>query len=634
MSEYLPLIVIGLSTGSVYAIAAMGLTVTYTTSGVFNFAHGAVGMVGAYAFYSLRVDAGLPTWLAIAIAVLVVGPLMGAVIDRVLLRRLHGATAATYVVVSLGLMVALQAVAIAIYGANTRPVEPFLPGQTFRLPGVTVGYDQATLVVVALVAGALLAWFFRFTRLGIQTRAVVDDPSLTELNALDAGRITTFSWMLGCSFACVSGVLLVPVVGLDAVTLTLLALQVFGAAVIGRLTSLPLTYLGALVIGLGQALSTKWVAGHPSLAGIPTSVPFIVLFAILVFSPKGRFLEAMRTERLRAGRRRVTATGFPRRTMVVLVGLAVVLPAQISGSQLLTATATLIFVLIFLSLSLLIGLSRQVSLAHAMFVVFGATTLSHLQEAGVPWLAALLLSGLVLVPVAALVAIPAIRLSGLFLALATFGFGILAQFLLFNTPFVFGTESVVRISRPDLFGISLADDQPFYYFVLLMVVLGALVVEAVRVSRMGRLLRALADSQTATESLGVNPTVSRVLVFCASGFLAAIAGGLFGTMTLAVNPQSFGFFQSLLWVAVLVTAGAGTLGGSVLAAVLLVAVPATFTSQAVTEYHPVFFGVAAMLLAQAPNGLIGTLRLPDFGALAERSAWRRGRRRMLERVAS
>jgi ABC-type branched-subunit amino acid transport system permease subunit len=440
--------------------------------------------------------------------------------------------------------------------------------------------------------------------------------------------------MLGCSFACVSGVLLVPVVGLDAVTLTLLALQVFGAAVIGRLTSLPLTYAGALIVGLGQALSTKFVAGHPALAGIPTSFPFIVLFAILVFSPKGRFLEAMRTERLHVGQRRIAATRFPRRAIVLLVAFAAVLPTRLDGSQTLTATTTLVFVLIFLSLSLLIGLSRQVSLTHAMFVVFGATTLSHLQEAGVPWLVALLLAGLVLVPVAALVAIPAIRLSGLFLALATFGFGILAQFLLFATPFVFGTESVVRISRPDLFGISLAGDKPYYYFVLAVVVLGACVVEAVRVSRMGRVLRAMADSQTATESLGVNPMVSRVLVFCVSGFLAAVAGGLFGTLTNAVNPQSLDFFQSLLWVAVLVTAGAASLAGSVLAAVLLIAVPATFASAAMVKYQPVFFGVAAILLAQAPNGLAGMFRVPDFTALAQRSAWRRGRRRTMERLAS
>src|SRR5438874_13305407 len=128
----------------------MGLTVTYTTSGVFNFAHGAVGMIATFIFYSLRIDVGLPTALAMAIAVLGVGPAIGIVIDRVLLRRLDGATAATYVVVSLGLLVALQGLAIFIYGPATRSVEPIFPRDTFRLPGVNVGIDQAFLVGIAL----------------------------------------------------------------------------------------------------------------------------------------------------------------------------------------------------------------------------------------------------------------------------------------------------------------------------------------------------------------------------------------------------------------------------------------------------------------------------------------------------
>ena len=635
MSEFLPFLVIGLATGSVYAIAAMGLTVTYTTSGVFNFAHGAVGMIASFVFYTLRVDLGVPTAVAMAVAVLGVGPVIGIIIDRVLLRRLYGATAATYVVVSLGLLVGLQGLAIFIYGPATRSLDPIFPTDTFRLPGVNVGLDQTFLVGIAMALGLGMAFFFKRSRLGIQTRAVVDDPSLTELNGLDSGRITTFSWMLGCSFASLAGVLLAPLLGVDAVLLTLLAIQVFGAAVIGRLTSLPLTYLGAMLIGIGQGVATKLVAGNLTLAGVPTSLPFLILFAVLVLSPKGRFVEVVRSAPLRTGRRsRAGTRRFPLPVLAAFVAVAAVIPVSLNGSQLLTATSTLGFVLVFASLSLLVGLSRQVSLCHAVFVVFGATTLSHLQSAGVPYVPALLLAGLILVPVGALLAIPAIRLSGLFLALATFGFGILAQFLLYTPSFTFGTGGFVRLTRPELFGVSLASDKGFYYFVLVVVVLGVAAVEAVRVTRLGRVLRALADSPTATESLGVNPTSSRVLVFCVGAFLAAIAGGLLGTLTSFVNTSSFTFFQSLVWVTVLVTAGASTLGGSVLAAVLLVAVPAVFTSRTVIELQPVFFGAAAILLAQAPNGIVGLFRKPDFAVLARQSLWRRDSRRLEERVAA
>src|SRR5438270_840314 len=269
MREYLPFLVIGLASGSIYAIAAMGLVVTYKTSGVFNFAHGAVGMIATFIFYSLRVDVGVPTWLAAALAILVVAPLIGVVIDRVLLRRLRGASASSYVVVSLGLLVGLQYLAMVICGPAARSVEPIFSRGTFRLPGVNVGYDQAIIVAISLASALALAAFFRATRLGIQTRAVVDDADLTELMGTSSARVTTFSWMLGCSFATLAGVLLSPFLGIDAILLTLLVIKAFGAAAVGRLVSLPRTYLGAIGIGVGEALLTKWVAARPSLAGLP-----------------------------------------------------------------------------------------------------------------------------------------------------------------------------------------------------------------------------------------------------------------------------------------------------------------------------------------------------------------------------
>lgn len=631
MEEYLPFLVAGLASGSVYAIAAMGLVVTYKTSGMFNFAHGAVGMAATYVFYSLRTDAGLPTWLAASLAVLVVGPLIGLVIDRVLLRRLDGAPGSTYVVVSLGLLIAVQGLFLVVYGAAPRRVEPFLPQSTFRLPGVNVGWDQVLLVGIALASGLGLALFFR-TRFGILTRAVVDDRPLSELSQVNARGVTSASWMIGCSFASLSGILLAPLLGLDAVRLTLLVLYSFGAAAVGRLVSLPLTYAGALAIGIGAQLATKFVVGHPGLAGLPSSVAFIVLFAVLVFSPPGRFAELTRTDGRAQRGDGLVAQRFPVRFLAAAVALAAVIPSQLSSGRLLTATAVAAFVLVFSSLGLAVGLSRQVSLCHVVFVALGATTLARLADAGVPYLAALLLAGLVMVPVGAVVAIPAIRLSGLFLALATFGFGVLAQNLLYPTEAVFGVEAILTIQRPEVFGISLRGDTAFYFFVLAVVVAGVVATEAVRATRMGRLLRALADSPTAVQSLGVNPVVPRVLVFCLTGFLAGIAGGLLGTLTLSVNAQTFDSFQSLVWVAALVAAGPASLSGAVLAAVLLVWVPAVFDSPTIIEWQPVAFGLAAIFLSQARNGLVGLVRRPDFAALAARHEWRLGGARLRERL--
>lgn len=642
MSDYLPFVVIGLATGSVYALAAMGLTVTYTTSGVFNFAHGALGMIATFLFYTLRVDVGLPAAVAILVVLLGFAPLMGIFIDRVLLPRLQGAVTTTYVVASLGLLVALQGFAISTYGGETRQVDAFLPRTTFRLPGVNVGWDQLIIVVIAAAVGIALWLFFRHTHLGLQTRAVVEDHDLTELVGTDARRVTTFSWILGSAFASLSGILLAPLIGLDAAILTLLVVQAFGAAAIGRLTNLPLTYLGAIVIGIGASLSTKFVATIPELAGIPSSMPFIVLFLVLLLSPKGSFQEVTEVREIVRTGRGVELRG---RLYVPLIvaGVFVALPWLVTGSRLLTATATLAFLLMFRSLGLLVGLSRQVSLSHAVFVGLGATTLSHLLDAGVPFVLALIFAALAVVPIGALIAIPAIRLSGLFLALATFGFGLLMQALVYSTALAFGDDGVVFVDRPSLLGINFQGDTSYYFFVLVVVVLCVVAIEAVSRTRLGRVLRALADSPTGVESIGVSVVVPRVLVFCLSAFMAAIAGGLLSSLYRSVNTVSFDFFQSLIWLTVLVTAGTAGLGGAVLAAVLFVTVPAVLNYEWLNEITPIFFGLMAILMAQQPNGLLGAnaslLRgvmrlLPrtlDFGALAQRSAWRRANSPIAER---
>ncbi|MGH9000750.1 MAG: branched-chain amino acid ABC transporter permease, partial [Acidimicrobiia bacterium] len=244
-----------------------------------------------------------------------------------------------------------------------------------------------------------------------------------------------------------------------------------------------------------------------------------------------------------------------------------------------------------------------------------------------PYPLALLLAALTVVPVGGALAIPAIRLSGLFLALATFSFGVLAQYLLFNMGLAFGRDAVAVIPRPDL----LDGDRAFFYFVLGVVAASLFLIETVRVTRLGRITAAVADSPLAMQSVGANPIVSRVMVFCLSAFFAALAGGLLGSLVQVATTTSFDFFQSLVWVTLLVVAGARGFAGPMLAAVLLIALPAVFTSPAVTEWQPVVFGVSAILLARFPNGIAGLARLPDFARLSRGWEWRTEDRRLAER---
>ena len=630
MRAYLPFIVIGIFTGSLYALAAAGLVLTYKTSGIFNFAHGAVGMFSAYVFFHFHVTWGWPTLPSILIAVLGFAPLMGILLDRGLLRWLEGAGAVAYIVATLGLLVLLQGLAVVWKTGERFTIAPYFPLDKHKIGDVFVTTEQLLVVGIVLAVGLALVAFFRFTSLGLKTRAVVTNRELTGLVGTNSGAVTTGSWILGCVIAALSAVLFVPTLGLDPVNLTLLVLTAVAAATAGRLTNLPVTMAAGFALGVAQSLTTKAVAPHLGLLGIPSSLPFIVLFLIMVFSPKRAFKGATGGEE-RTGTGVVGPEKVRLGSIVVVTAAAACLPAVLKEFQLVTATHTIGMVLIFASLSLLVGLGREISLCHAVFAGFAATTLSHFLSAGVPYLPALVLAALVMVPVAALVALPSLRLSGLFLALATFGFGKMVQDILFPTSLAFGRSGVAAIPRPSLF----SGPVPFYYLVLGITVAGVLIVEVVRVGRLGRILRAVADSPTAVQSLGVNPTASRVFVFCLSAFLAGLGGGLIGSLFQNINPSSFEFSQSLLWVTVLVAAGARTFGGSVTAAVLLIAAPAFVRSETITLWQPVAFGLTAMVMAQLPNGLVGLLsRQPDWSRLATQARWRQDRRRATERYVS
>jgi branched-subunit amino acid ABC-type transport system permease component len=618
MSRFLPFVVVGLVTGGVYCLASLGLVLTYRTSGVFNFAHGGIGMISAYIFYSLRFH--MPTALAVVLTVAVIAPLMGAVIDRVLFRRLEGRGTAAYIVASLGLLVGLQSVAILIYGGNTRVVDAIFPRTTYRVFDTAVGLDQTFVVLIAIASGLFLMGFFRFTRIGLQTRAVVSDRTLTSMTGVNASFVTTFSWMLGASFAALAGVLFVPFLGLDALRLTLLVVASFGAAALGKLVSFPVAAAGAFGLAVVQQIIIKQVGQISSselraaLSGLPSAVPFAGLLVPFLFAKKGSLKELTTTRPTKVHKlRQGTNTRFPLLPLGLFIAAGLVVPHLVAGYRIALLSGVAGMVLLFISLSLLVGMSRQVSLAHSIFVVFGATTLAHLLNAGVPYFLALPLAGLLFVPVGALIAIPAIRLSGLYLALATFAFALLSQDLLYTTGFAFGQRQLVKIPRPEL----LQGDLAFYHFALAIAVVGVVAVELLRVSRLGRILTATADSPHAVQSLGISPLVANVITFCLSGFLAAIAGGLLGTLVQVVSQDTYNAYTGLVWVTVLVAIGSRTLGGTLWAAILFVAVPgfveSTYTSP---EYLALYLGIGAIFMAQVPNGIVGLLR-PDVvkGAL-------------------
>lgn len=612
MSDVLPLLIVGLTTGSVYAIAAMGLVLTYKTSGVFNFAHGAQAAVAAYLMYTLRDQQGLPWPVAGLIALLVAGVVGGLLLER-LAYALSSATTAEQVVATVGLLIGIQGLLVTVYGPATIAFEQFLPDTLLGLPGVNVRVNQLIVVGLALVAAVGLFVFFRRSRLGITMKAVVDEPVLVELEGVSATRVRRHAWVLGSVFAAGSGLLLAPTLGLDATLLTLLVVQAFGAAAIGAFSSLPGAYAGALGIGIATAVLPRYLGDASSLAGQST-LPFLVLFGVLVLRPKGLIEWGAHH-----ARRRPAPTEMSRNTKLVAgagIALVAVLVPLLVGAGIGVYTRTVVFVVLFGSLGLLIHASGQVSLAHMSFAAVGAGAFAHAAGAGVPWLLAVALGGLAAMPVGALVAVPAVRLSGVYLAVATFGFGILVERIFYNSFLLFGTFGGVEAPRPSLGFLPFDSDVGYYYVVLLVAAgcIGAIVL--IGRSRLGRLLGGLADAPTALAAHGTNTNLTRLLVFCISAFLAGVAGALMGPITGTASAGTFGFFTSLLLVAVLAVAGRRAVLSPVIAAVLFSTVPWLVDSELFVDGLPVLFGTAALIAAIGPRWFAGR---PVSGRTHERT---------------
>ena len=599
MSGLLPYLMIGIAIGSIYALAAVGLVLTFKTSGIFNFAHGAQAAVAAYVFFEFYERNHVAWPLAGLFTLVLVGVLGGLILER-LAAGLAGAPLTARVAATIGLLVGTQASLEKIFGTQALIVRFFLPTQRIHLPGFFIRVDQLIVTFLALGGTLALFWFLKTRRLGIAMLAAIEDPDLLAAKGFNPVRVRRWAWIIGSCFATISGILLAPITSLNSSTLTLLVFYAFGAAAVGMFDSLLLTHAGGVAIGVGAAVLTKYIHGGGALAGVPSSLPFIVLFLALVLAPRGR-LRVRESGPLRRPLPSMQAA----RTVSPLVGAAAVLAAlivapHVVGPAKVSLFASAVgFAVIFVSLALLVRVSGQISLCQMTFAGIGAATFGHATSAGFPWALALLAAGLAALPAGAAVALPAFRLSGLYLAMATFSFALLVRDVLFFTPWMFGTrrDSVLEAPRPKIGGVNLQSDVGYYYVVLAVAVAGLLLAWAVSRGRLGRLLRAMADAPMAVNAHGANTHVSKFMVFCVSAFLAGIGGAVLSPISGSINSLSYAPIVSLILVAVLFIAGPNPLAGSLIAAALYVLIPGYITSRTVQPYIPISFGALAIVAA-------------------------------------
>ncbi|HET7487225.1 MAG TPA: ABC transporter permease [Acidimicrobiales bacterium] len=621
-STFLRFTVIGVADGCVLAIAATGLVLTYTTTGVFNFAHGAVGMVAAYAYYSLRVDLGVPVPLAVLVVVAVLAPVLGLALER-LLRPFRGAPATVSVVVTIAVTVLLIGVVQVLYPATGagRPVPALLGDRSVSVLGARISWDKVLFLVVAVAMAAALRWLLHRTRTGTAMRAVVDDPALAALNGAPTTGIARASWVAGSVLAAVAGVLVAGGTGLEPINLTFAIVAAYGAAVVGGLRSLPLTFAGAVVLGLLRSYALFVLPAGASWQRFGTAIPGLFLFAALLLLPEAR----LPARRPAATRRPPAVPGAAASAAGALafVAAAAVAAQLVPARYLPDLTRGVIYGLVGLSLVLLTGLSRQVSLCQFLFVALGAWAMGNVLGGHSPL--GLVAAGLVAVPAGVLVALPAMRLQGLYLALATFGVAAFSRELVLRDDRVFGLHPLA-VGRP----LGASSDPSFLVLCAAVFALFAVALLALRRGRFGRRLAAMGDSQTACATLGLDVRRTKLLVFALSAMVAGVAGALLGGLNGFVNEITFEPVNNVVLLLFAVVGGITTVTGALVGGLLFALLPLVQSQQpALAGLVVAAVAAVAIGLGRQPDGMAGIL----YGGLAG-WRWRRPERALAPEVAA
>src|SRR3954471_12050874 len=411
MEQFLQLTVVGLVVGCLYALTATGLVVTYTTSGIFNFAHGAMGMFLAFVYWQLAVGWDIPWQISLPLTLFVVAPVFGALIERLFIRSLYGAPLGVTLVVTLGLFLALLGGSDAIWKQTvTRELPVILPGQVHLL-GVVVTYFQFMILVVAVVVAVLLRVLFTKTRVGMTMRAVVDDRDLTARSGASPARTAQLSWAIGASLSALAAILIAPSSHLNPFNLTILVITGYAAAIVGRMKSLPLTVLGAMILGMLDSYAVDCLP-RSLLSDIRPVIPMAMLLVVLLLLPQDR----LQTARIGGGRRRPIAT---LRTSVIagtiFVVAAFLVSQQLTTSNLIYLGSGIVLGIVMLSLVLVTGYGGQVSLAQMTFAGMGAYFMGHV--AGGSSVVGVVAAAVFPAAIGAVLAFVVLRLRGLYLAL-------------------------------------------------------------------------------------------------------------------------------------------------------------------------------------------------------------------------
>ena len=624
---------LGLGTG----LMAVGLVLIYRTTRVINFAYGAMGtLAGAVATGLTLGDLKLSWFLSVPIAI-AVGVAVGVLVEVLIIRRFARSPRLVLTVATIGLAQALGG--LALFVPDWLGTEALNPG--FRTPlsdtrwvvgPVTLNGNHFLLAAAAPVALAALVWFLFRTEAGTAVRGMAENLDRARLLGIPVNRLNMLLWAVAGGLAALTIVLRAPTQGLsvDAAAGPSLLLAPLAAAVIVGMRSIP----GAFVAGIAIEVLDQLVQINLD-SRTWTSV---VLLGVIV---AGLLAQERRTGRTDAGEGSWSAVGvlhaLPRRLAVlpevraaravvalVVIGVLAWIPLAGTPSQVGNATIALIYAMAAVSLVVLTGWGGVVSLGQIALVGVGGIVAANLiNGANLDLVATILLSAVAGGVVAAIIGIPALRVSGQLLAVTTLAFAVAMQVHVINPA---NYEGLVPsdYDRPRLFGrVDLATERWLYLLALALVTGAVAVVLNLRRTRTGRVVRAGRDNDRAAAATGINTLRTKITAFVVSGMVAGAAGAIHAVALRGLGLNSYEAADSLLLFSMAVIGGVSSLGGT-LAGVALV----QWLGYAFPRLQLLLTGVGLLLILLVLPGGLGQA----FERLRDRVAYGAGRRRSIPLV--
>ncbi len=624
----LQFVIAGLVLGGIYAIASAGLVITYTSSGILNFAFGALAFFIARFYYYLHTQESWGIVPAAVVSIGIAAPALGVVLYAVLFRHLRLSSPLIKVVATIGLLVAIPSLATLIFGNQAIQQAPGLapePVHVYQFLGVPVTLDQIIVYICVLLTVVVGAVVLRYTDVGLKVRAMVDSPAMTDLSGTNPTTISVGVWAVSTFFAGLCGVLAAPIIGLDPDNFTLLIAASFAAVVAAKLRSLPIAVAVGLLMGVATSLFQRYLPPASNwTTEIIDAVPFMVIAVVLVYNlvRRGRVGDtegwggALDRAIMPQGESRLggsTESVVEEASLnffgkyagpVVLIAVVAALPLIVQGYWVGLMAEAFAYGVIFLSWTIVTGEGGMLWLCQITFAGVGALTTAQLaNNHGWPVLAAVVAGGVVALVMGIIVGFLSIRLGDLYVALVTLTFGLLMENLVFTLPSFVNQGLGLNLNRPSF----ATTDLSYTYVCLAAFIIIALFIVNFRRSTTGLALNAARWSEAGARTSGISVVQMKVIAGGLAALIAGIGGGLLALAQTTFQPSEFATFAGLVWLAVLVTIGVRSNAAALMAGLSFVMLPALTQAYLPTwtaNILPVLFGLGAISAAKYPDGAL------------------------------